>query len=125
MPQPCVLILDDDEDLRDVLGTTVEEVFGWSWIGVSSVPAMIDLGQRALGSDLAILDINLGLDQPSGLDAFAWLGEHHFKGRIIFLTGHAASHPLVDKAQHEQLASIYQKPLTVGEIGRLLSPEAK
>jgi DNA-binding NtrC family response regulator len=125
MAQRCVLILDDDEDLRDVMGTTVEEVFGWSWLGVSSVSAMIDLGSRALSSDLAILDINLGLDQPSGLDAFGWLGEHHYRGRIIFLTGHAATHPLVDKAQREKLASIYQKPLSIGEIGRLLSSEAR
>jgi DNA-binding NtrC family response regulator len=125
MPQRCVLILDDDEDLRDVLGTTVEEVFGWSWLGVSSVGAMIDLGTRALTSDLAILDINLGLDQPSGLDAFAWLVEHHYRGRVIFLTGHAATHPLVDKAQRQQLASIYQKPLSIGELGRLLSTEVR
>jgi DNA-binding NtrC family response regulator len=125
MAQRCVLILDDDEDLRDVLGTTVEEVFGWTWLGVSSVGAMIELGTRALTSDLAILDINLGLDQPSGLDALSWLGEHHYRGRIVFLTGHAASHPLVDKAQREQLASIYQKPLSIGELGRLLSIEAR
>ena len=123
MAQRCVLILDDDEDLRDVLGTTVEEVFGWTWLGVSSMQAMIELGRRALSSELAVLDINLGLDQPSGLDAFTWLREHHYEGRVIFLTGHAASHPLVDKAQREQLASIYQKPLSIEEVGRLLSVE--
>jgi len=121
MSRQCVLILDDDEDLRDVLGTTAEEVFGWSWIGVSSVQALIELGPRALASDLAILDINLGLDQPSGLDAFAWLGAHHFGGRIIFLTGHATTHPLVDKAQRQKLASIHQKPLNMDELGQLLS----
>jgi DNA-binding NtrC family response regulator len=124
MPRPCVLILDDDDDLRDILGTTAEEVFGWAWIGVSCVQALIDLGPCALASNLAILDINLGPDQPSGLDAFAWLGERQFGGRIIFLTGHAASHPLVDKAMRQHLASIYQKPLSIEELGHVLSPEA-
>jgi DNA-binding NtrC family response regulator len=123
MAARSILILDDDEDLRDVLSTTVQEVFRWDCMSVGSVRALIDLGSRALAASLAIIDINLGLEQPSGLDAFAWLREKRFGGRIVFLTGHAASHPLVDMAQREQLASIYQKPLTIVELGQLLEAE--
>src|SRR5579862_5380074 len=54
--------------------------------------------EEALGSRLAILDVNLGPGCPSGLDAHSWLAAEHFSGRIVFLTGHAQSYPLVERA---------------------------
>ncbi|HKQ71771.1 MAG TPA: response regulator [Polyangiaceae bacterium] len=118
--RPSILIVDDDEDLRATLGMTLDELYGCDWIGAPSVDGMIALGDRALSCAVAILDINLGRDQPSGLDAFEWLTAQDFAGRIVFLTGHARSHPLVDAARREQRASVYEKPLTVGQLGKLI-----
>jgi FixJ family two-component response regulator len=67
---------------------------------------------------LAILDINLGEGQPSGLDAYHWLRESGFEGKIVFLTGHARSHPLVSQARQAGKVVILEKPTT---MERLLS----
>jgi hypothetical protein len=36
---------------------------------------------------------------PAGVDAYGWLQEHGFSGPVVFLTGHARSHPWVRRAQ--------------------------
>src|SRR4029077_4924973 len=90
-----VLFLDDDEDLRDTFTDLVRSVFDRDCHGLCSYRDLVTLGDRALGCGVAILDINLGAEAPSGLDAYGWLRRHGFSGRIVFLTGHANSHPLV------------------------------
>jgi ActR/RegA family two-component response regulator len=46
----------------------------------------------------AILDVNLGPGEPSGVDVAAWVRAHHPDARIVFMTGHAPNHPLVRAA---------------------------
>jgi len=111
-----VLILDDDDDLRAALGETLEAIFGRPWVGAGSVDELRALEANLSACDLAILDINLGRGKPTGLDALDWLKKVGFPGRITFLTGHARSHPLVDKACHDQTARVYEKPLTLAAM---------
>jgi DNA-binding NtrC family response regulator len=120
MSAGSVLILDDDDDLRAALGETLESIFGRPWVGAGSVDELRALEARLGACDLAILDINLGRGKPSGLDALDWLKKVGFLGRITFLTGHARSHPLVDKACLDRTARVYEKPLTLAALGRLV-----
>jgi FixJ family two-component response regulator len=106
-----VLFVEDNDDLRDVLIELTEFTMHRRCIGASSYDELVALGEVALRSGVAVVDINLGLNQPSGIDAYRWLRDHGHRGRIIFLTGHAASHPLVVEAQRIGDAEVVAKPI--------------
>ena len=117
-----VILLDDDEDLRDAfaeLGTHL----GVDVTVVSTVTEMeTAVNREHTAFDLAILDINLGPEMESGVDAYRWLRDQHFGGRIVFLTGHARSHPLVTEARRLGDASVHNKPLRIDQLRELLAP---
>jgi ActR/RegA family two-component response regulator len=117
-----VLVLDDDDDLRDALGDLVHLLSGRSSLGLGSYEALVAARARVLGCELAILDVNLGPGVPSGLDAYEWLRAQHFAGRIVFLTGHAKSHPLVRRACALAHARVLEKPIGIDEVRALLMP---
>ena len=118
--QSDVLFLDDDEDLRATFTDLVRTVFERECHGCGSEYDMIKLGDRALHCGVAILDINLGPQSPSGIDAYGWLRKHGFDGRIVFLTGHAASHPLVVEASRLGDAEVVGKPVSLDALTSLL-----
>lgn len=120
-PPRSVLILDDDDDMRDVLSDIVKRIGDIEVAGAADVAAMKELGARALDCSLAILDVNLGAGQPSGIDAFEWLTNNGFHGQIVFLTGHARSHPLVQQAREHRSVRVLQKPIGFGTIRALLA----
>jgi ActR/RegA family two-component response regulator len=103
------LLLDDDLDLLEVMADVLA-AYGWRSLTVCSVADLQALGRGALAADVAVLDINLGPSRPSGIDAYDWLVAQGFPGRILFLTGHARSHPLVARAQHLSHATVLEKP---------------
>ena len=80
-------------------------------MGVSSYEELVALGEEALGCGVAILDINLGPNRRSGIDAYKWLRHKGYAGRIIFLTGHASNHSLVVEAHRIGDAEILSKPI--------------
>jgi len=43
--------------------------------------------------------------------------------RIVFLTGHAQSHPTVERARHLSGARVYEKPITIGELRSIAEEE--
>ena len=79
-----------------------------------------EAASAALACTLGILDVNLGSNQPSGLDAFAWLRAERYPGRIAFLTGHAMTHPLVERARQMGEAVVLPKPLEISKLLALL-----
>jgi DNA-binding NtrC family response regulator len=111
----AILVLDDDTDLRELVSETFEMV-GHRCVTVGSVRELIERDAEALACDLAIIDINLGPGQPSGIDACEWLIRRDFTGRIAFLTGHAASHPLVIEAAQVARGTVLTKPLTTSTL---------
>lgn len=115
-----VIFLDDDRDLREVFAELVTGM-GISVSTVSSV-GELEAAMSKPGSnfDLAILDINLGPDAPSGIDAYRWLKDHDFAGRTVFLTGHARSHPLVSEALRLGDATVHDKPISVAELRAIM-----
>jgi FixJ family two-component response regulator len=115
-----VLFLDDDEDLRATFADLVRTIFARECHGIGSHRDLIALGERALHCGVAILDINLGPEMPSGLDSYGWLRKHGFEGRIVFLTGHAASHPLVIEARGLGDAEVVSKPVSLDRLTTML-----
>jgi DNA-binding NtrC family response regulator len=114
-----VIFLDDDPDLREVM-VEVLNGFGAQAQAVGSVAQLQDLIGRSKDFGLAILDVNLQPDQPTGIDAYSWLRDVGFPGRIAFLTGHAWTHPLVESAARVGDAAVYEKPLTADQLLGLL-----
>jgi CheY-like chemotaxis protein len=115
-----ILILDDDTDLLAALGELLGMLGHAGTVGAKSFDDLVRLRGDAFGCELAILDINLGPSQPSGLDVYHWLRREGFPGRIAFLTGHASSHPLVAEARRLGEAAVLQKPVSVDEIMNLV-----
>jgi ActR/RegA family two-component response regulator len=104
------LLLDDDSDLLEVLAELLKGR-NCSSLLAHSLDELKALGPEALAADVAVLDINLGAGQPSGIDAYDWLVSQNFAGRLLFLTGHAHAHPLVARAERLHRATVLAKPL--------------
>jgi len=106
-----VLYVEDNDDLRELVVELVTVVLQHRCVGVGSYEELVGLGAEALGCSVAILDINLGPGRRSGIDAYAWLRNNGYAGRIVFLTGHAGTHPLVVAARHIGDAEVFAKPI--------------
>ena len=111
-----VLYVEDDDDLREAVVELVTVVLERRCVGVGSYEELVALGEEALACGVAILDISLGANRKSGIDAYAWLRHHGYAGRIVFLTGHANMHPLVVEAHRVGDAEIFSKPIEPDRI---------
>ena len=118
-----VLYVEDNDDLRELVVELVRAVLKHRCVGVGSYEELVALGEEALGCSIAILDINLGPNQPSGIDAYAWLSDKGYTGRIVFLTGHASAHPLVVEAQRIGNAEIFSKPIEPDRLRSIIEDE--
>lgn len=103
-------LLDDDADLLEILAELLRER-NCRCLLARSLQELKALGPAVLAADVAVLDINLGAGQPSGIDAYDWLVSQSFAGRLLFLTGHAHAHPLVARAERLNRATVLDKPL--------------
>jgi DNA-binding response OmpR family regulator len=113
-----ILLIDDDDDLRDAISDLIG-LFGARCLALPSLEALAADSHKALRCRLAILDVNLGDGQPSGVEAYEWLRAQGFAGRIVFLTGHAASHPAVARAATLGV-QVLAKPIESAELRALL-----
>jgi DNA-binding response OmpR family regulator len=116
-----VLLLDDDEDLRSGL----EELFvseGAKCVAVGSLEELMRDSASVLACEIAILDVNLGAGRPSGVDAYRWLRSQSFAGKIVFLTGHARTHPGVAEA-YKLGTKVLEKPVSPDTLVNLLHLE--
>jgi len=120
-----VLFVEDDEDLRELFVLMVEGLLQRRCVGVGSYEELVAMGEQALKCGTAILDINLGSGRRSGLDAYAWLRQKGYTGRIAFLTGHASHHPLVEEAHRLGDAEIFTKPIEAERLRALVEGEGR
>ena len=103
-------LLDDDADLLEALADLLQ-MRNCRCLVARSLAELKALGADVLKADVAVLDINLGPGQPSGIDAYDWLVGQSFVGRLLFLTGHAHAHPLVARAESLRRATVLDKPM--------------
>jgi DNA-binding NtrC family response regulator len=108
--QARIVFLDDNEDLRELLPALLETTLGVECLAFANVVDFENHSAQVLNAKVAILDINLGPDVPDGVDAFNWLMEHGFRGKILFFTGHARANPQVALAEKDG-ARILEKPI--------------
>ena len=120
-----VLYVEDNDDLRELVVELVTVAFHRRCVGVGSYEEMVALGEEALGCSVAILDINLGPNRPSGIDAYTWLRDKGYTGRIVFLTGHASNHPLVVEAQRIGDAEIFSKPIEIERLEAIVEGDGR
>jgi FixJ family two-component response regulator len=119
-----VLYVEDNDDLRELVVELVTVVLKRRCLGVGSYEELVALGEEALvGCRVAILDINLGPNQRSGIDAYAWLRDKGYTGRNVFLTGHASTHPLVVEAARIGDAEIFSKPIDLDRLWSIVEGE--
>jgi FixJ family two-component response regulator len=117
-----LIFLDDCEDLRLAMIGLLEARLSIKCLSLGSLKDLLDQGPLALQAKAAILDLDLGPRQPTGLDAYYWLKESGFKGDVHVLTGHGHHHPLVRIAEKEG-ARIWQKPLLARDLVAALKPK--
>lgn len=115
-----VLVLDDDDDVREALADLSEYVTGQPAVAAASVGELMAQADNALACELALLDVNLGAGAPSGLDALDWLERRSFGGRVVFLTGHAAAYPQLVRLADEGRALVMAKPIELDQLRALV-----
>jgi DNA-binding NtrC family response regulator len=115
-----VLIIDDDEDLRLALADLVEASYHRNVIGAADLDALVALGPRALDCSLGIIDVNLGPGKPGGVEVLAWLREHGFRGRTVFLTGYGPTSPEAEHALRAGGVTVLAKPLGVDALLKIV-----
>lgn len=115
-----IVVLDDCEDLRLLMQRLLQIRFGAECVAIGKVGDLACHEEQVLSSQLIFLDINLGEDEPSGIDAYSWLCERGFAGSVYFFTGHAKNHPLVAAAEPLGV-SVLEKPVKVTELERIVS----
>ena len=104
-PQPCVVIVDDDPDIREALGSLLRSV-GLQFRALASLPEFLKSG-RPEGPTCLVLDVRLpGL---SGLDFQAELAKVNASIPIIFMTGHGDI-PMSVKAMKAGAVDFLTKP---------------
>jgi DNA-binding NtrC family response regulator len=104
-----VLLVDDDADLLDVLGVVLDRAH-ISRVSAHSLAEVEALDGRLDDLTTAILDVNLGPDEPSGVEVAAWLRARHPDARIVFMTGQAPNHPWVRAATGAE-GEVLAKPI--------------
>lgn len=115
-----ILFLDDDKSLCSLLNMLFTEI-GVSGINfIHSYDELMKYESDLNTFDMIFLDVNLGPNHPSGIDAFNWLMEHHYINQIVFFTGHANSFPVVKKALDFAKVSVLEKPVSVDRLQQLI-----
>ncbi len=119
-----VLVLDDDDDLREALTNMVVHL-GHTCLGAASLDELRVRADAVQTCGVAIVDINLGNDRANGIDAYEWLKQQRFGGRIVFLTGHARNHPLVQQAAKRGDVKLLEKPIGAAELRAILKSDGR
>jgi FixJ family two-component response regulator len=115
-----VLFVDDSSDLCEVMELMCQSLPGIECICVPSMSAVLETPAQVLRTDLAILDVNLGPGEPSGVEIYRWLKGQNYHGKIVFLSGHARTDPQVEEAARISDVDFFQKPLGFGQIEALI-----
>jgi DNA-binding NtrC family response regulator len=81
-----ILLVDDDDDLRDIVRTEVMMAKGYRIVEAADCDTAIRLLQRE-SFDLVLLDITL--PDKSGLEVLKFMNQKHLSTKVIMVTGTA------------------------------------
>jgi FixJ family two-component response regulator len=115
-----VLFVDDSSDLCQVIELMCESLPEVECMCVTSMSEVLERAAQVLQTRLAILDVNLGPGEPSGVDIYHWLRGRNYDGKIVFLSGHARTDPQVEEAARISGVDFFQKPLAFDQIEALI-----
>ena len=115
-----VLFVDDSSDLCEVVEFMCQSLPEVECVCVTSMSAVLERAVQVLQTGLAILDVNLGPGEPSGVEIYRWLKGQNYRGKIVFLSGHARTDPLVEEAARISGVDFFQKPLGFGQLEALI-----
>jgi len=126
-PLKQILLVDDDENLVDALAEFLELAAAVKCYRLRSLSEVKGIWPKISESKpiLAILDINLGAGEPSGVEVYHWLNGQGFRGQSFFLTGHAKDHPLVQQAIQIEGIKVFEKPMEIDRIIALVEEAAR
>lgn len=111
----CIMFVDDCDDLRSLFRRAFERELGIEVLALRSLSEVKKHEKEVLNCSAAILDINLGAGEPSGVDIHDWLKAQAYKGSIFFFTGHGKESPMVQKAAKTQVP-ILEKPMAPADL---------
>jgi DNA-binding response OmpR family regulator len=117
---PRILFVDDDADLLEAMQDIVRVLKLGTTVVAASLEEVQAKRAEVLSCTLAVLDLNLGVDLPNGIDVFRWLRAEGFTGMIAFLTGHGASDPRVKAAVQLESGRILTKPIELDDLAELV-----
>ena len=115
-----VLLVDDDEDLRAAMDEVLHRLGVRRLVEAGSLRDVEDQREEALACQLALVDINLGYGEPTGINVFEWLEREGFSGRVVFLTGHGSLDPRVQRAASLAGSQVASKPLTTAKLREMI-----
>ena len=115
-----VLFVDDSCDICQVIEVMCQSLPEVECVCVTSMSAVLERASQVLRTGLAILDVNLGPGEPSGVEIYRWLKGQNYRGKIVFLSGHARTDPQVEEAARISGVDFFQKPLGFGQLESLI-----
>jgi DNA-binding NtrC family response regulator len=118
-----ILLVEDFEELLELETILIESVCGRTAVPAKNLREVIAHGESALKCEFAIIDINLGAGEPSGVDVYHWLRSKGFEGHIFFLTGHAKDSPIVAEATRLGDVKVFSKPIVPDRLIRIMRGE--
>lgn len=110
-----IMFLEDNAELREVLSEVTKSELGEEALSYSRLEDLKNHRDEVLQTKIAIIDINLGSEEPTGVEAFRWLKSQGYSGKICFLTGHVGAHPMVQEAS-EVGVEIWSKPMFASKL---------
>lgn len=105
-----ILVVEDDQTLRDSMKEFIELTTKAVVLTAAGMEEVAN-SPSILDSHLAILDINLGPEQPDGIAVCNWLKQNGFEGKIVFLTGHSVDSSFSKEAAGFEGVLILRKPV--------------
>ena len=115
-----VLFVDDSRDICEVIEAMCQSLPEVECLCVSSFSAVQERAAQVLRTSLAILDVNLGPGEPGGVEIYRWLKGNTYRGKMVFLSGHARTDPQVEEAARISGVDFLQKPLAFDQIETLI-----
>ncbi len=109
-----VLLIDDEDDTRELLGRAVERA-GYTCLIAGTAEAAVRLAKAASFVDLVITDIVLANDDRAGLGLMTELRQSGIRAPIIVMTAYADVEK-VKIALNEGAAFFLEKPFSVPEL---------